>query len=111
MRLHTIAAIWRIFFYADDTLLLASSDGHSQKVLSKHAEAGQLYGMELHGDKFQLLPVQCQPSIHTPSGDRIEPKWGIDYFGSIVSCGGLMGHALRGRIGVAQADFLQLQKV
>ena len=45
--------------YADDTLLLASSDGHLQEFLSQIAEAGQLYGMELHWDKFLLLQVQC----------------------------------------------------
>ena len=75
------------------------------------AEAGQLYGMELHWDKFQLLQVQCQSSIRTPPGDRIEFKPGIDYLGSIVSCDGLPGHELGRRIGMAKADFLQLQKV
>ena len=80
--------------YADDTFLLASSDGHLQEFLSTIAEAGQLYRMEFHWDTFQLLKVQCQSSIHTPSGDRIEPKRGIDYLGSIVSCDGLPGHEL-----------------
>ena len=111
---HSLAAYHRgdlaDIVYADDTLLLASSDGHLQEFLSKVAEAGQLYGMELHWDKFQLLQVQCQSSIRAPSGDRIEPKRGIDYLGPIVSCDGLPGHELGRRIGMAKADFLQLQK-
>ena len=34
--------------YADDTLLPASSDHHLQEFLSKLADAGRLYGKELH---------------------------------------------------------------
>ena len=45
--------------YADDTLLLASSGRHLQELLSRVADAGKLYGMELHWDKFQLLQVNC----------------------------------------------------
>ena len=67
--------------YADDTLLLASSNVHLQEFLAKRAEAGQLPGMELHWDKCQLLQVPCQSSILSPSGDRIEPKRGIDCLG------------------------------
>ena len=57
--------------YADDTLLLGTSDCHLQEFLSEVANAGSLYGMELHWDKFQLLQVQCQASISTPAHERI----------------------------------------
>ena len=57
--------------YADDTLLLGSSDSHLQQFLSKVADAGDMYGMELHWDKFQLLEVRCSASIFTPTGERI----------------------------------------
>ena len=97
--------------YADDTLLLASSDHRLQEFLSKVADAGRLYGMELRWDKFQLLEVQCRASILTPTGERIEAKPGIDYLGSVLSHDGLPGHELGRRIGMAKADFLQLQKV
>lgn len=73
--------------YADDTLLLASNDCHLQDFLMKVAEAGRQYGMELHWDKFQLLQVQCRASILTPAGTSIEPKYGMDYLGSVLTPG------------------------
>ena len=97
--------------YADDTLLLGTSDPHLQDYLSQIADAGLLYGMELHWDKFQLLQVQCQAIIRTPTGEHISPKLGIDYLGSVLSHDGLPGHELGRRIGMAKRDFLELQKV
>ena len=52
--------------YADDTLLLASSDHHLEEFMTMVADAGRLYGMEFHWDKFQLLEVQCRTSILNP---------------------------------------------
>ena len=97
--------------YADDTLLLATSDGHLQEFLSRVADAGKLYGMELHWDKFQLLSVQCRACIRTPSGEHIESTPGINYLGAVVTHTGLPGHELGRRIGMAKADFTDLQKV
>ena len=97
--------------YADDTLLLASCDHYLQEFLGRVADAGRLYGMELHWDKFQLLQVQCHASISTPTGESIAPKQGIDYLGTVLSHDGLPGHELGRRIGMAKADFLNLQKV
>ena len=91
--------------YADDALLLASCDHYLQEFLGRVAGAGRLYGVELHWDKFQLLQVQCHASISTA------PKQGIDYLGTVLSHGGLPGHELGRRIGMAKADFLNLQKV
>ena len=50
--------------YADDTLLLATSDHCLQEFLATVADAGALYGMELHRGKFQPLEVQCHASIN-----------------------------------------------
>ena len=97
--------------YADDTLLLATSDGHLQEFLSRVADAGKLYGMELHRDKFQLLSVQCRACIRTPSGEHIESAPGINYLGPVVTHTGLPGHELGRRIGMAKADFTELQQV
>ena len=67
--------------------------------------------MELRWDKFQLLEVRCRASIYNPAGERIVPKSGIDYLGSVLSFDGLPGFELGRRIGMAKADILQLQKV
>ena len=74
------------------------------------ANAGSLYG-ELYWDRFQLLQVQCQASISTPAHERIVPKPGIDYLGSVLTHDGLPGHELGRRIGTANRDLLELQKV
>ena len=71
--------------YADDTLLLATCDSHLQEFPSRVADAGKLYGMELHWDKFQLLSVQCRARVRTPSGEHIEPSPGINYLGAVVT--------------------------
>lgn len=97
--------------YADDTLLLASSDRHLQEFLSRVADAGRLYGMEFHWDKFQLLQVQCHASVFKPDGSQILAKPGMDYLGTIISHTGLPGHELGRRIGMAKADFQTLQKI
>ena len=97
--------------YADDTLLLATSDHCLQEFLAKVADAGALYGMELHWDKFQLLEVQCHASISTPTGERVASKSGLDYLGTVLSFDCLPGHELGRRIEMAKADFTNLQKV
>ena len=97
--------------YADDTLLLATSDGHLQEFLSRDADGGKLYSMELHWDKFQLLSVQCRACIRTPRGEHIESAPGINYLGAVVTHIGLPGHELGRRIGIAKADFIDLHKV
>ena len=51
--------------------------------------------MELHWDKFQLLQVQCQANVRTPTGEHISAKLGIDY-------DGLPGHELGRKIGMAK---------
>ena len=96
--------------YADVTLLLGTSDPHLQDHLSQIADEGLLYGMVPHRDN-QLLQVQRQAIIRTPTGEHISPKLGIDYLGSVLSHDGLPGHELGRRIGMAKRDFLELQKV
>ena len=97
--------------YADDALLLGTSDLHLQDYLSQIADAGLLNGMELHWGKLHLLQVQCQAIIRTPTREHISPKLGIDCLGSVLSHDGLPGHELGWRIGMAKRNFLELQKV
>ena len=65
--------------YADDTLLISTSSAHLAEYLSAVAKAGEKYGMELHWNKFQLLPIQCTPILHTPSGDPIPCRQRMEY--------------------------------
>jgi len=46
-----------ILLYADDTLLLGTSESSLQQLLDAIAAVGLRYGMELHYSKFQLMQV------------------------------------------------------
>jgi hypothetical protein len=97
--------------YADDTLLLSVSDAHLNEYLHAVAAAGARYGMELHWGKFQLLPVQCTPKVHTPDGQRIPLKSRMEYLGTILTDDLHDHHELVRRIALAKADFIALETV
>ena len=54
--------------YADDTLLIGTSERYLSEFLPAVAAAGGRYGMELHWQKFQVLAVQSR-------GRYQEPRW------------------------------------
>ena len=97
--------------YADDTLLLGSSSEHLNEYLHCVARAGQTLGMELHWDKFQLLPVQCTPKLMAPDGSTIPVKNEMQYLGAALSGDGLCDNELSRRIGVSTGDFRALSKI
>jgi len=97
--------------YADDTLLISVSVNHLAEYLRAVASAGERYGMELHWDKFQLLPIQCSPVLHTPAGDPIPCRGRMEYLGTSLT-GDVHDQAeLVKRIAMAKKDFLALSNV
>ena len=40
--------------------------------------------MELHWDKFQVLPVQCVVHLHKPDGSAVSSKSRLSYLGANV---------------------------
>jgi len=97
--------------YADDTLLISVSNAHLAEYLHAVAIAGERYGMELHWNKFQLLPVQCTPALHTPSGVPIPCRQRMEYLGTTLSNDVHDQHELVKRIAMAKKDFLALSNV
>ena len=97
--------------YADDTLLLSASDAHLAEYLNAVALAGHRYGMELHWNKFQLLPIQCSPSLHTPDGTSLPSKARMEYLGTVLTDDVHDNHELVRRIALAKKDFLALSNV
>ena len=45
-----------------------------QELLNAIATSGGKAGMELHWDKFQVLHLQNDIELHSPSGALIQPK-------------------------------------
>jgi hypothetical protein len=97
--------------YADDTLLIGVSDEHVTEFLQAVSEAGRIYGMELHYQKFQLLSTEAAADIKTPDGARISASPTMDYLGALLSADGCTDHELNRRIGIAKGDFITLSKV
>jgi len=67
--------------------------------------------MELHWNKFQLLPVQCTPALHTPSGVPIPCRQRMEYLGTTLSNDVHDQHELVKRIAMAKKDFVALSNV
>ena len=97
--------------YADDTLLVAVSSDHLNEYLSAVAAAGERYGMTLHWNKFQLLPIQCTPRVCTPEGKPIPCKARMEYLGTTLTDDVHDNHELVKRIAMAKKDFLALNVV
>jgi len=97
--------------YADDTLLIGASSAHVTEFLSAVAQAGALYGMELHAGKFQLLQVQTSSKIHSVDGSPVPVTDHLSYLGSTLASDGRAAAELSRRIGMAKSDFKALSKV
>jgi len=97
--------------YADDTLLIGASSAHVTEFLSAVAQAGSLYGLELHAGKFQLLQVHTTSKIHSVDGCEVPTTDHLSYLGSNLACDGRATAELSRRIGMAKADFNTLSRV
>ena len=79
--------------YADDTLLLGVCPHLVNEYLQAVYQAGRRYGMELHWDKFQVLPVQAEGQIMTTDGHALPFKTEMQYLGASISADGYMDHS------------------
>ena len=75
------------------------------------AQAGSLYGLELHAGKFQLLQVQTSSTIHSAAGCQVPSTDHLTYLGSTLASDGRATAELSRRIGMAKADFKTLVRV
>ena len=97
--------------FADDTLLMGVSDVHVSSYLHAVAESGKRYGMELHWGKFQVLPLQCSPSVMDQDGNELKIHSRMDYLGTVLTDDVHDSHELVRRIALAKADFQCLMSV
>ena len=67
--------------------------------------------MELHWNKFHLLPVQYEPKLKTPSGNNIQCQARMEYLGTTLTADSHDNQELVKRIAMAKKDFLALQTV
>ena len=100
-----------VLLYADDTLIFGKHQEHMQELLNAIATSGGKAGMELHWDKFQVLHVQNDIDLHSPSGALIQPKDRLVYLGATISNTGRISGELNRRLGTAWGEFSRYCKV
>ena len=74
--------------YADDTLLVGVADKHLSEFLAAVQKVGTHYGMELHGEKFQLLSTDSAARIVMPDGAVVPVSTKMVYLGATLSADG-----------------------
>ena len=97
--------------YADDTLLFGVSSCHLNEYLKAITVAGARYGMELHWNKFQVLPVQVGSEIEAADGTQLQCTTRMQYLGAHLAADGDMNHELGRKIAFAKHDFQVLRKL
>ena len=97
--------------YADDTLLIGTSDEYLNSFLLAVATAGRRYGCELHWQKFQVLAVGSSGKILSPAGEPLKHVKYLEYLGACLTADGDMSHELGRKIGEAKRTFTSLRRL
>ena len=97
--------------YADDTLLLGQHARHVEEYAQAIEVAGATYGMKLHRGKTQALCVGNAQSLHKPDGTPFDDPGSLSYLGALLTKDGRVGSELSRKLGMARADFNQLQQL
>lgn len=99
-----------VLLYADDTLIMGEDASLVEKFLNAISRVGLRYGLELHGNKFQLLQVGPKHCIRRPDGSAIVSGDRLTYLGAVVTADGRGGPELSRRLGMAANDFRELSR-
>ena len=95
LKLNSLATV----LYADDTLLVGSSQPALKRLLGAVAITGGQYGLQLHWGKFHLLRVRCDFSFLTPEGEAINKTESIGYLGATLNDFQRVGEKTRNSLG------------
>ena len=97
--------------YADDTLLMTRTNGDMEQWLHVVQTAASTMVLEMHWGKLQLLRIRCQGRVRAPQGEEIAAKDSMSYIGTTLHNDGRAGGELTRRLGMAFADFSNLEKI
>ena len=73
--------------------------------------AGKRYGMSLHWGKTQAMSVGTTQRLRKPDGTEFEDEPSLKYLGGLISSSGRSDSEVSRKIGMAVADFKQLQRL
>ena len=97
--------------YADDTLLIDCFGSNLQKFMECIADHSKSYGLQLNWDKIECMPINCQSTLFTPSGDPILTKSSIKYLRAQLSSDAKLDSEVSQKIGNAKRDFKILNSI
>ena len=97
--------------YADDTLLIHWSAKYLGEYMQSIAACGKAYGLSLHFEKLEALPVRSTAKLSNTDGATIKMKESLKYLGSLLHQDGHMTSELQQKIATAREDFKQLSKI
>ena len=102
--------------YADDTVLIATSEIQLQKIVDKVVVESEAKGMEVNITKTECMVIQkdpkndntCNIMIH---GEQLKNVESFKYLGSLVTTDGRCNKDIRSRIAQAKQAFMDLRNI
>ena len=93
--------------YADDTVLLADSEGCLQTILNEVNEAGKAFNMKMNAKKTKTMITKKddKPRISTTIGTNIEQVTNFPYLGQKITEDGRCEEEIKRRINIAKTTF------
>ena len=97
--------------YADDTMLVGTSEEFLQKLMEGIGQAGRRYGLSFNWAKLEAMTVRIAARFTKPDGKEIKTKQSLLYLGSSLGADGRNGSEINRRLGMARADFDTLSRI
>ncbi|KAG1705108.1 Proto-oncogene tyrosine-protein kinase receptor Ret [Nymphon striatum] len=99
--------------YADDTVLIATSEEELQVLLDRVVEASAERGLTINDDKTKCISKTPQkPKCHIKVGNiKIKETESFSYLGSLVTSDGKCKKEVRKRIGISKDNFQKLRPI
>ena len=100
--------------FADDTVLLASTEGELQRLLDKINESCKAYGMELNAKKTKVMVIEKQPGtkiVIKSNGVTLEQVKQYKYLGTLITEDAKCLQEIKRRIGIAKKSFWELKEL
>ena len=103
--------VLRELLYADDTVLLSTSEDNLQRLLNAVITEGAKYGLELNWSKTFQMNVGTNIKVYRPGGAQLEIKRSLMYLGGLVSCDGRCEGALNRKLSEGRSIFRSVCRI
>ena len=97
--------------FADDTLILDEHSQFAEVYMRCIQRQCVCYGLALNWDKIIMLCINCSPNIMKLDSNFIRASESMIYLGGLISNDRSIVSELSRRIGIAQSEFVSLQRV